>query len=210
MKLFVVAATSMELETISKCTFESNHEISYHTLGIGILQSCFQLQKLAIQKPDFIIQFGIAGSYNQTLSIGETVIVVNEQLGDCGAEDHDQLLTLNDLGLQNKNEFPFENNVLQNPFLKNHPSHLKKVYGLTVNLTAGNPDTIQLRKNKYNADIESMEGACLHYVCLQYGIPFIQLRGISNYVEPRNKSNWNIPLALSNCKEEVIQFIQTL
>lgn len=210
MKLFVVAATSMELDSISKYTFESNHEISYHTHGIGILQSCFQLHKLAIQKPDFIIQFGIAGSYIQTLSIGEPVIIVNEQLGDCGVEDHEQLLTLNDLGLQNKNEFPFENNVLPNPFLKNHPSHLKKVYGLTVNLTAGNADTIRLRKNKFNADIESMEGASLHYVCLQYGIPFLQLRGISNYVEPRNKSNWNIPLALSNCKEEVIQFIQTL
>jgi futalosine hydrolase len=210
MNVFVVAATSMELDSIANCTFESNHEISFHTHGIGILQSTFQLQKLAILKPDFIIQFGIAGSYNQNLSIGEPVIVASEQLGDCGAEDHEQLLTLNDLGFQDKNEFPFVNNILSNPYTNKHSSHLKKVNSLTVNLSAGNLDTIRLRKNKFKVDIESMEGACLHYVCLEYGIPFVQLRGISNYVEPRNKSKWNIPLALSNCKDEVIQLIQTL
>ncbi len=210
MKIFVVAATSLELNIIAEYEFETNLDVSFHVHGIGLLESTFKLNHLANQLPDYMIQVGIAGSYNHELKIGETVLVANEQLGDCGAEDHDQLFTLSELNLKDENEFPFKQNLLLNPHLTLLQSQLKKVNGLTVNLCAGKIDTINLRKQKFKADIETMEGAALHYICLQYGIPFLQFRGISNYVEPRNKSNWNISLALASCQEEVIKFIQTI
>jgi len=44
--------------------------------------------------------------------------------------------------------------------------------------------------------VESMEGAAFLFACLKKGIPCFQLRSISNYIEPRNLNNWNIPHAI--------------
>lgn len=43
-----------------------------------------------------------------------------------------------------------------------------------------------------------MEGAAVFYVANQLNIPAIQIRSISNYVEPRDRANWKIQEALSS------------
>jgi futalosine hydrolase len=53
-------------------------------------------------------------------------------------------------------------------------------------------------QSRFSPDIETMESAAFFYVCLQEKIPFLALRAISNKVEPRDKSKWNIPLAMQN------------
>ncbi len=53
-------------------------------------------------------------------------------------------------------------------------------------------------RQKYNAHLETMEGAAFHYVCLQKEIPFLQIRGISNYVGERDKSKWKMEEAIDN------------
>jgi futalosine hydrolase len=46
-----------------------------------------------------------------------------------------------------------------------------------------------------------MEGAAFAYVCAKMKVNAIQIRSISNQVEPRNRNNWNIPLAIKNLNE---------
>ena len=65
-------------------------------------------------------------------------------------------------------------------------------------------------KKKFNADIESMEGAAFHFVCLQKSVPFLQVRSISNKVGIRDKSKWNIPVALKNLSIELITILDDL
>ncbi len=55
-----------------------------------------------------------------------------------------------------------------------------------------------------------MEGATFFYICTGEKIPFLALRSISNRVEPRNKKNWNIPLALDNLSEKLKEIILLL
>jgi futalosine hydrolase len=52
-----------------------------------------------------------------------------------------------------------------------------------------------------------MEGAAFFYSCAQAGLPSIQLRAISNWVEPRNRDAWNIPLAISNLNQTIAQLL---
>ena len=54
---------------------------------------------------------------------------------------------------------------------------------------------------------ESMEGAALHYVCLMEQVPFAQVRCISNYIEPRNRKAWDIPIAVGNLNEWLVGFV---
>ena len=53
-----------------------------------------------------------------------------------------------------------------------------------------------------------MEGAAAAHVALHYGIPFLEIRGASNLVGPRNRNAWNLPLAFENsctCLMAVLQ-----
>jgi futalosine hydrolase len=51
-----------------------------------------------------------------------------------------------------------------------------------------------------------MEGATFFYICSGEKIPFLAIRSISNRVEPRDKNKWNIPVALNNLSEKLIEF----
>jgi futalosine hydrolase len=63
---------------------------------------------------------------------------------------------------------------------------------------------------KYQPDVESMEGAAFFFSCLQAKIPFLEIRGISNYVEPRNRENWCIGLAIENLNTTVLDIIELM
>jgi futalosine hydrolase len=55
-----------------------------------------------------------------------------------------------------------------------------------------------------------MEGAALHYVCLQTGVPFIQIRCISNYVGERDKSKWKFNEAFDSLTDVVLRYLGML
>lgn len=210
MNILVVASTKFELERMNGIDRIHNHSIHYASHGIGLLSCTFHLTKLCNTHPDLIIQIGLAGSYKSEFQIGQTVFVHSETLGDEGAENHEQILSTFELNLRGWNDFPFTDGKLINPYTSFFPKNIQHVSGLTVNMTSGNANTIKKRKEKFNTEIETMEGASLHYVCLHHSIPFVQLRTISNVVEPRNKENWDIPLALENNASQVISYIKQL
>ena len=210
MQIAIVSATDFEQNLFDLNALQKQHSIKFYTHGIGLMLSTFHLSEIVKSKPDLVIQCGLAGTYQNHLKIGETVIVENEILGDTGAQDHMDQLDLFDMQFMNANEFPFSNSMLKNEYVTHLNTSLKKVTGLTVNLSSGNASTIELRKKKYNADIETMEGAVLHYVCLQKEIPHIQFRAISNLVEPRNKDNWKIKEAIESYTLAITEFIHQI
>jgi len=53
-----------------------------------------------------------------------------------------------------------------------------------------------------------MEGAAVFYVCLFEKIPFLEIRAISNYVEVRDTTKWDIPTAIENLTDELFRFLR--
>lgn len=223
MKILIVAATWMEVkllvDELEKVNEKShllkeyklgNIEIDALVTGLGTTFTTFHLTNaLHEKKYDLVINIGIAGSLTQDLKIGEVVNVVSEEFADLGIEKSDEFLTLFETGFMDINEFPFEHGILKatdsNGWIK-----LKKVRGITSNKSCGRESSIDEIKHKFSAHIESMEGAAVIYTCNWLGIKCYQLRSISNYVEPRDSSKWNIPLALENLKENVIKILQDI
>ena len=157
------------------------------------------------QRPDLAVNIGIAGSYRDDIRKGEVVIPVSDCFADAGIEERTGFLTLDEAGLQKPDEFPFRAGrlVAEYPLVSAAPSGLRRVNALTVGTATGSQDTIERLSAKYNPDIETMEGAAFFFVCSMEKIPFIALRAISNMVEPRNRENWDIPLALQNLTERL-------
>ncbi len=142
---------------------------------------------------DFALQAGVAGSFDREIDLGQIVVVQSEQLGDLGAEDRDKYVDIFNLGFLEPDIFPFTEGKLDCPLHDiTFAYRLLTVSGLTVNTVSGDATTIKKRIDTYGCQVESMEGAAFHYVCLMEKIPFVQVRAISNYVEPRDKSKWKM------------------
>ena len=106
---------------------------------------------------------------------------------------------------------PFVNGRLVNPFSALLTlTALESVRGVTVNEITTEPKRIAWHQQNTFAVVESMEGAPLHYVCLQAGIPFLQLRSVSNAVGVRDKTKWDIPLAIARLNKELIALLEKL
>lgn len=185
--------------------------------GIGSVATAYALTRhLSTHDCQFAIQAGIAGSFRRDIALGAVVTIENEIPGDWGVENNEIFEDLFDTGLLKENDPPFKGKSLHNdlqqlqtalPDLPGVPGRTK-VNGVTVNTVSGSETTIRRLKSKYNPDVESMEGAAFHYVCLKEKVPFIQLRGISNYVEIRDKRKWNIPLAIENLNKCLIDMLR--
>jgi futalosine hydrolase len=50
---------------------------------------------------------------------------------------------------------------------------------------------------------ENMEGAAVAQLCARFGVPFFEVRGISNLVEDRDLSRWNLPAAAAVAQRAV-------
>ena len=74
----------------------------------------------------------------------------------------------------------------------------------------GNEQSIKKLTDRIQPQLESMEGAAFFSGCRRLSENYYQLRGISNYVEIRDKSKWNILLAISNVNTFAIKLIGNL
>lgn len=203
MRILIIAATEKETLYLSKFT-KSNVDILI--TGIGAPISIFKLTEVTNKKKyDLIINIGISGSFSKTIKIGEVVNIQSEIFADLGFEEPNSFIPLSENAFKSKQLIKFDNP--NNSFF---PMGMKKTKGITVNSCSGNLNTIKMRKKFFNADIESMEGAGIFLVCLEKNIPFIEIRAISNYIEPRNTNNWNIPLAIKNLNSEINSYVNLL
>ena len=204
MQILLIAATTPEIEP-----FTAAHPgIDVLITGVGVPSVLYHLQKRMQQIDyDFIIQAGIAGAFSHDIQPGQTVLVKQDCFADLGIEEQGNYTPIFDTAFADKNEMPFENgwSINRDQYLKR--SSLPLVKAITVNRVSDSDLQKKQYLKQFNADIESMEGAALHYICLQENMPFIQLRSVSNYVGERDKTKWKIKEAIENLNTELTKLI---
>lgn len=180
--------------------------------GIGLTSSTYHLAKqIGLKKPDIVVQAGLAGCFDEKLSLGTVVAIKQEAIADESVIELKKLKTLFDLKLVPQEKSPYRKGWLTNPdtdLLKR--TKLKIVKGISVNQISTDKKIIQFYRDYFNPVTESMEGAALHYVCLMEKVPFLQIRAISNYIGERNKSNWNMNDSISNLNKELVRLLESL
>lgn len=225
MYLTIVAATKMEVlpliqhfqaSLVSGEKHYASPDDKIHVLitGMGMMQTATHLAIYAMKNDrDAYIDAGVAGAFNRDVKIGEVVHVISETYGDFGVEDGDEFKDFYDLGFLEKKEDEFDHGLLA-PFgdLKNHPllKSLRSATSLTVNKVHGKEETIAMIMKKYPADIENMEGLAFFNVLNELRKPCVEVRSISNYVERRNKENWDLPLSVKRLNEVLIHLVEQL
>ena len=207
MNFLVVAATLMELEPFLK----KNPETNFIITGIGEINTLYHLAKHATSKKfDWVIQVGIAGSYDPSVKLGESFLIHKDCFADFCVFEQDQIISPFELGFIDKNEKPYADGWLVNNHVNMINANVSKINASTVNMITDNKSFIHLLKQKYNAVAETMEGAAFHYFCIQEQLPFLQIRGISNYVGERDKSKWKIKEAIASSNQSLENIISDL
>ena len=209
MKIYIASATILEIEPLLDSPLLREHKLVI--TGIGGVSTAYQLAKvIAAERPDFIIQAGIAGAFDGSLPLGSVVIVKQDRLADLGVLENKEWKDVFDLGLGRPNEEPFDNGWLKNESKIINALGIKMVSAVTINEITTDHSRIDELKRKYNPAVESMEGAALHYVCLQEKMEFVQIRAISNYIGERDKSKWKIKMAIENLNEAITEIVQKI
>jgi len=223
MKILIVSATPFEIAPLqqhlqahfwphSSTHFQKEElEVTLLVAGVGMTLTAFNLGGLfAQQRFDLAINAGIAGAFFPSkLNIGDVVNVIAERFADLGVEEADGRFTdVHELGLVDANASPFVGGELLNSSAGF--DFLTKAKGLTVNTVHGFQSNIDALRSKYDADVETMEGAAFFLACLLARQPFLQIRSISNFVETRNRAAWDLPLAIKNLNVVLVEMLRAM
>ena len=180
-----------------------NSQLTTLITGVGMVATAFSLgQHLATHQYDLAINFGIAGSFDRSIALGEVVEVVEDSLSELGAEDDEDFLSIEKLGF---GESHFKPSARLYDF---GITHIRQVNAITVNTVHGNERSIEKLSTRIQPQLESMEGAAFFYACKQAGLPCLQIRAVSNYVEKRNRDAWQIGLAIKNLNSFAVEFLK--
>ncbi|QPH37976.1 futalosine hydrolase [Pedobacter endophyticus] len=203
MKTLIVAATKAELSffyqhfNLAEGDFVESRDFDVLITGVGMVATAFALGKHLSTKYNLVVNLGIAGCFDRNIDLGAVLNVTEDVFAELGAENGDEFLTIVDLGF---GEHHFKSRT-------DRKVGLPTAKGITVNCVTGSEGSIKNLKKRLNPTTESMEGAAVFFACKQQNIDCIQVRSISNYVEPRNKDNWKMGLAIKNLNDWAIAFI---
>jgi futalosine hydrolase len=225
LRILVVAATAAEVAPFaSRLRHTSNrtsrivryssadHEVDILVSGVGMVAAAsWTSRELARERYELALNLGVCGSFNRALVPGMVVHVVSDWMAELGAEDGDAFLTIQQMRLLGENEFPFERGRLVNaaPPPMRALAGLRTAHGITVNTVHGSERSIQQVTERFKPDVESMEGAGFMYAALIHGVPFAQVRAVSNVVERRNRGAWQLDLAIRELGDTAWRLLQS-
>lgn len=189
-----------------------DHDVDVLTTGVGMIATAAWCSRtLAAEHYDLALNVGLCGSFDSSLAAPAVVHVTADRIAELGAEDGENFLTIHELQLLDENEFPFEGGLLVNtmpPPLK-PLAMLRQVTGITVNTVHGSERTIAAVRARYAPDVESMEGAAFMYASVIAGVPFAQVRAVSNAVERRNRGAWKIDAAIKSLGDQALRLLES-
>jgi len=175
--------------------------------GIGTANAASATTALIhLYSPDLIINTGCAGAYARAgLAVGDLALATSELFADLGAAGPHGWLSLEQMGLplldrgdgRCFNEVPMSLPAVEaaraRAALLGIP--LRAGRFLTVSACSGTRSRGAELQDRFDGICENMEGAAVALVAARYGGACLEVRGVSNLVEDRDPSRWDIPLA---------------
>jgi futalosine hydrolase len=173
--------------------------------------------------PDSLLIFGVGGAYPASgAAVGDIALAQVEIAGDEGVLTHDGFKDMEHIGIPllktatsvifttypapehllkqalqtlGTSSNPGRNNVHSGPFV-------------TLSTCTGTTERARELEERHHGLCENMEGAAAAQVAELHGIPWLEVRGISNIVEDRDMQKWDIPKAAETCQKAVLQILE--
>jgi futalosine hydrolase len=219
-RILIVAATALEMAPMIRDLPDrvapqpgdivSRPEADILITGPGIASTVYHTTKvLQANQYALLINAGVAGSYNPELVPGTVCLVTRDRFADFGAESPQGFIGGEHFPYTNLTQKPYSNGWLEPLIpLPNAGSDLSQATAITSDTLHTTTDSIRSIVGRWNPDLESMEGAAFFFVCMQSGIPCLQIRSVSNMVGPRDSTLWSLDLAILSLHQSLNQLIR--
>jgi len=173
--------------------------------GVGPVEAAIAVAtELARTRYDAVLNAGLAGAYRTSANVGDAVLVVDETYAELGLEGGGPLALPEGARLAARVD---ADPALLRRCAASAPS-LPRVRGLTVAQITATDATAQRLAERYATDVESMEGFSVLRAAALAKVPALEVRGISNYVGARDRSEWDFAAgarATARALESVLQ-----
>lgn len=195
--------------------------------GIGAVNAAHTLTcGLQSRRPDLVLQVGVGGAYPQAqLALGDLAVASSEAYGELGVRTPDGWQPAEAFGIPVLqlgedaycNVFPLDPRLVANAQQVLERAAWSEVRPavstgpfVTVQECSGTTALGQQRAGRFGAICENMEGAAAAHLCRLYGVPFLEVRGISNQVEDRRREVWDLPLAGQRAQQAALRLLAEL
>lgn len=186
--------------------------------GVGKANTALALgARVPVLRPVAVVQVGVGGAYpGSGLEPGHLAVATREAYGDEGAESRAGLRGLKALGLplwRAEGREWYETLPVDPGLCRRLSAAARRVAPcreggfVTVSTVTGTADRAARLARRHRAVCESMEGAAAAHACLAFGVPFGEVRGISNPVGPRDRRSWRLREAAAAAQEAVLAFL---
>jgi futalosine hydrolase len=204
----------------SYCGEINGKKVVTAVVGIGKANSAGGVTALVLRHaPRIVIITGCAGAYPESgLETGQLALAASEVFGDEGVLTCEGWKGLEEIGisvLERKgtryfNEIPLSFSLAEQAIQLASALDLPLRRGrfITVSTCSGTSSRGRELFRLFGGLCENMEGAAAALVAMQYGIDCLEVRGISNLVEDRDLSRWNIQLAVEQAQRFVYRYIE--
>lgn len=234
--VIVTASTMMELSQLIDATKASpvsgvgrlplyrgcvaQREILIAVTGIGkVNAACAATLLLERFRPAYLINTGCGGAFpGSGLSVGDVAIASSETFADEGVETPEGWRGLELIGIPLCeaagepvfNSIPIPGHLCDEALCCAREGGFNAQLGpfLTVSTCSGTYLKGQELLLRFPGICENMEGAALAQVTLIYGVPLLEVRGISNLVEDRDLARWDLKRAVGEVQRFLSSFLQ--
>ncbi|NVO00388.1 MAG: futalosine hydrolase [Geobacteraceae bacterium] len=202
-----------------KAEFHSQ-EIYLALTGMGKVNAAIKTtQTIERFKPSLIINTGCGGAYGSSgLGVGDLAIATAEVYGDEGVLTVNGWHTLEIIGIPSverkgnrySNEFPLSMELAARAFqfASSLGLPVKRGKFITVSTCSGTKARGDELEKRFSGICENMEGAAIAHTTLLYDTPLLEVRGISNMVEDRDISKWDIPRSVEMTQRFLYKFLE--
>lgn len=197
-RTLIVTAVEAEKEAILR-GLGSQANVDVLAGGVGpIAAAARTATALAAVDYSLVISAGIGGGFAGQAEVGSVVIATESVSADLGVETVDAFLSFEELGF-GTTRFQVDGSMVTLLAAALEAAGLSVSSGpvLTVSTATGTAEhAAMLAARVPGAAVEAMEGYGVATAAHNRGIPFLEIRTISNLVGPRDRDAWRIGDAL--------------
>lgn len=169
-------------------------------------------------RPELLLSVGVGGAYpGSGLRPGEVAVATEEIYGDEGVETEIGFQGMEEIGLplwsaegtSYFNRFPADTAVRRD--LEAAAARVGRFRAgpfVTVSTVTGTARRAAFLEKRYAAVCENMEGAAAAHAAVVSGTPFVEVRGISNAVGPRDRAGWRLEEAAEVAQRVALTFLE--
>ncbi|WP_182868078.1 futalosine hydrolase [Stieleria mannarensis] len=194
---------------------------SIQTIGFGVIAAGIETTRLLLsERPDEVILAGIAGLFagpdppsvpsQPSLRIGDAIWFDSVAIDGIGIGRGDGFVDAQHLGWDWSAEVAPTGVIELAAAPDDRQDDPQPARLLTVCAGSANGDDAEHRRCRFpDAVGEDMEAFAVAYACHRAGVPLRVLRGFSNHVGVRDKSQWKIAASLASVASQLQHFIDS-